>query len=423
VIADFPDKLQFLWEPARYKVVFGGRGASKSWGVARWLLIDGAQRPLRILCARETQKSLADSVHRLLSDQIAALGLESHYAIEKATIYGRNGTEFIFAGLAHNVSNIKSLEAVDRVFIEEAQTVSEESWRVLTPTVRKAGSEIIIVFNPSLDTDPTYKRFVINPPTGAVVRKIGWQDNPWFPAVLDIERRDMQRLDPAGYRNVWEGETRSAVDGAIYAGEIQAALDSKRIGNVPRDRARPVDTYWDLGFGDKTAIWFGQAVDGWYRLVDYLEDAGHTIEWYLIQLQNKGYLYGIDWVPHDAVDTIIHRNLAGGDKSRSIEMLMRQAGRNVRIAPKLFVADRINAGRTIFPQCQIDAEACADGLQALRRYQWGPLNANGVHGREPLHNPASHGSDAFQTFAVCAKQPRAPEQKRKPQPVVTSAWS
>ena len=227
--------------------------------------------------------------------------------------------------------------------------------------------------------------------------------------MLEIERLDLLARDPVSYRNVWEGETRSAVEGAVFAGKIQEAMDSHRIGHVPRDRTRPVDTYWDLGFGDKTAIWFGQAVDGWYRLVDYLEDEGRTIEWYLIQLQNKGYLYGIDWLPHDGVDTLIHKNLGGGDKSRSIEMLMREAGRNVRIAPKLYVTDRINAGRTIFPQGQFDAEKCADGLQALRRYQWGPRNPNGITGREPLHNDASHGSDAFQCFAVCAKQPRAPE--------------
>jgi phage terminase large subunit len=205
------------------------------------------------------------------------------------------------------------------------------------------------------------------------------------------------------------------VAGAVFAGEIQEAMDSQRIGNVARDRSKPVDTYWDLGFGDKTAIWFAQAVDGWYRMVDYLEDEGHTIEWDVIQLQQKGYLYGIDWLPHDAVDTIIHAKLGGGDRSRSIEMLLRGAGRNVRIAPRLRVADRINIGRTMFPQCQFDQIKCADGLQALRRYQWGPLNANNVTGREPLHNDASHGADAFQTFAVCAKQPRV-----KPKPSVST---
>ena len=147
-----------------------------------------------------------------------------------------------------------------------------------------------------------------------------------------------------------------------------------------------------------------------------------TIEQWLIKLQQKNYLYGTDWLPHDAVDTIIHRNLAGGDSARSIEMLMRGAGRRVRIAPKLHVADRINAGRTIFPQVQFDRDECQDGIQALRRYQWGEPNKHGVLGREPLHNDASHGADAFQTFAVCAKQPKTEEKKAQPPPRARSPW-
>src|SRR5205085_2502464 len=104
------------------------------------------------------------------------------------------------------------------------------------------------------DTDETYIRFVVSPPSDAKCVTLSWRDNPWFPKVLDIERLDTLRRDPIGYRNIWEGETRSAVQGAVYALEIQAAMDSvpPRIGSVPRDRTRPVDTYWDLGFGDKT---------------------------------------------------------------------------------------------------------------------------------------------------------------------------
>ena len=418
----FPGKLGFLFQKHRYKVLYGGRGGTKSWGIARALLALGADRPLRILCVRETQKSIADSVHALLKEQIQAMGLGWAYRVEKATIIGINGTQFIFSGLK-NATDIKSYEGVDICWVEEAQVVSKASFDILVPTIRKEGSEIWISFNPGLDTDEVWKRFVVNKPTGAYVCEISYLDNPWFPSVLDIERRDMERLDPAGYANVWLGQTRSSVEGAIYATELQAALDSGRICHVARDRTRPVDTYWDLGFGDKTAIFFAQAVDGWYRLVDYEENNGRTIEWWMIQLQNKGYLYGVDWLPHDAVDTIIHAKLAGGDKSRSIEMLMRAAGRNVRVAPKIHVTDRINAGRTIFPQCQFDQEACTDGLQALRRYQWGPINKQGVTGRSPLHNDASHGADAFQTFAVCAKQPRAPQEKKRPQPAQASAWA
>lgn len=407
MIAEFPDKLQFLFEPHRYKVPWGGRGGTKSWAIARALLILGAQNPLRILCTRETQKSIADSVHKLLSDQIVLLGLQDFYTIEKARIIGRGETEFIFAGLRHNVNNIKSVEACDIVWVEEAQSVSKQSWAVLIPTIRKEGSEIWVSFNPDLATDDTYKRFVLNPPPNAKVVKVGWQDNPWFPEVLRIEMEYLREKDPAAYDHIWEGNCVSALEGAIYAAEIKVAEAEGRITTVSYDRTRPVDTFWDLGFGDLTSIWFAQSLpSGQFRLIDYLEDRGKTIEHYIIQLQNRGYMYGVDWLPHDAVDTIIHAKLAGsGDRSRSIEMLMRAAGRKVRIAPKMHVMTGINAARTIFPQCWFDAEKCADGLQALRHYQWGPISLSGVEKREPLHNWASHGSDGFRTMAVTIKQP------------------
>src|SRR5262249_25021158 len=111
--------------------------------------------------------------------------------------------------------------------------------------------------------------------------------------------------------------------------------------------------------------------------VDYLEDEGRTIQEYLVRLQDLRYVYGTDWLSHDGVDTIIHRRLSAGERSMTLEMLMRQAGRTVRIVPKLFIADSINAARSVFRQCRFDRQRCADGLQALRHYQWGPLPGSG----------------------------------------------
>lgn len=140
--AEFPVKLRFLFQPARYKILYGGRGGAKSWGVARALLIQAAATPLRILCAREFQNSIVESVHHLLQAQIEATGLGSFYEIQNSVIRGGNGSEFIFAGLRNNVTKIKSFEGVDRVWVEEAQTVSKSSWDTLIPTIRKDGSEI-----------------------------------------------------------------------------------------------------------------------------------------------------------------------------------------------------------------------------------------------------------------------------------------
>lgn len=206
--ADFPEKLQFLFEPARYKILHGGRGSAKSWGAARALLILAAQRKLRILCAREFQASIQDSVHKLLSEQIPMLGLAGHYQVQQASIRARSGSEFIFSGIRSNVTKIKSMEGIDIAWVEEAEKVSEASWKVLIPTVRKPGSEIWVTFNPDLETDPTYRRFVTAPPPGAQVVAMNWQDNPWFPAELARELEYDYGIDPEAADHVWGGATR-----------------------------------------------------------------------------------------------------------------------------------------------------------------------------------------------------------------------
>jgi phage terminase large subunit len=396
--AEFPEKLEFLFEPHRYKVAYGGRGAAKSWGFARALLIQAAQRPLRVLCARELQRSIADSVHKLLSDQIRDLGLQDVYRIEQARIVGANGSEFIFAGLKHNVTSIKSLEACDIVWVEEAQSVSKASWDVLIPTIRKEGSEVWASFNPDLEQDETYRRFVITPPPGAVVCKINYPDNPWFPEVLRKEMEHCRTTDPDAYQHVWLGCCISVLEGAIYANELRAADRDGRVTRVPYDPQFPVSTYWDIGYGDRTAIWFVQSVAFEHRIIDYLDGSGQGLQYYLQLLQSRGYVYGTHWLPWDARP----KQFGSG---KSVEELMRQAGFTVEVMPRLSVADGITATRTVFPKCWFDQQKCADGLQALRHYRYGRIEATGAPTREPLHDEYSHGADAFRTFGVSSRPP------------------
>lgn len=404
VDADFPAKLGFLFEPRRYKVLYGGRGGAKSWGIARALLILGTQKPLRILCAREIQRSISESVHQLLRDQIAALGLGSLYSVFNAEIRGANGTQFLFAGLKHNVDNIKSKEGLDIVWVEEAQAVSKASWDTLIPTIRKDGSEIWISFNPLLEMDETYQRFVASPPAAAKVEKIGWQDNPWFPTVLAAERDDLKARDPDAYLNVWEGFCRQTLEGAVYANELRRAQEAGRIARVPYTPGHPVHTFWDLGWADRTAIWFAQAIGHEYRLIRYHEGSQRPIESYLQELQGFGYVYGTDHLPHDARA----RQLGTG---RSIEELMRGAGRKVRIVPNIGLEAGINAARTLFDLCWFDEEGCADGLSALRHYQYEPDPDKGTFKPKPLHNWASHGADAFRYAAVMLREDKKPVKK------------
>lgn len=412
--AEFPEKLEFLFEPKRYKIAYGGRGGAKSWGYARALLILGAQRPLRILCARETQKSIGESVHKLLEDQIAALGFSALYHVEKARIIGVNGTEITFAGLKHNIDNIKSLEAYDIVWVEEAHTVSKASWEKLIPTIRKDGSEIWVSFNPEFEDDDTYQRFVVKPPAPerAFVRKINWRDNPWFPQVLQEEMDELRAKDPDAFNHIYEGCCVNVLAGAIYESELRLADAQQRITSVPYDRTRPVDCFWDLGYGDMTAVWFAQSFNFEYRLIDYLEACGKPIHWYLTQMQSRGYIFGTDWLPWDLG---MHAKQMGSGKS--IEELMRLAGRKVRITPKMSVADGINAARSIFPQCWFDQARCAEGVRALRTYRYGEVKATGSATREPIHDDSSHGADAFRYFAIGTRPPKKEgDGKRLPVP-------
>lgn len=210
--------------PSRYKVAYGGRGSGKSWEFARRLLRIGSEKCVRVLCARELQISIRDSVHRLLSDQVHALGLSDHYEIGQKAIVGVNGTEFIFKGLRHNATEIKSTEGVDICWVEEAQAVSEDSWRVLIPTIRSPGSEIWVTFNPDQPTDPTYKRFILNTPETAIIRRVNYGDNPWFPMELEREREHTERTDPDAYANVWLGECRAYSSAQVLAGKWEIGV-------------------------------------------------------------------------------------------------------------------------------------------------------------------------------------------------------
>ncbi len=417
VKAEFPDKLAELFQPHQYKVLYGGRDGCKSWSIARALLILGTQKPMRILCARETMDSIRESVHQLLSDQIVNLGLEDFYSVLQSEVRGANGTEFVFAGLRkQTVSSIKSYEAIDICWIEEASVVSRRSLTILLPTIRKPGSEIWFSLNPDLETDAVYQDFIINPPQGAFVCKISYHDNNWLSEESKQKIATLKERDYDTFHHVYEGATRSTVEGAIYKAEIQRAETEGQIRAVPYDGMRPVDTFWDLGYADRVAIWAAQRTPFEIKVLRYFEGDHQAIDYYLREIQTWGYVLGTCYLPWD-----------GGTKQlgtgRSIEELMRAKGFKVQVNRQTNVADGINAVRTIFPQLYFDAGLCSDGLGYLRRYQWGPVTALGVARREPLHDDASHPADALRTLAMGIKEPTGPKPQQKQRPALASAWS
>lgn len=207
-----------LWKKFRYKVIWGGRGGARSWSVARTLLLMAAQQTLRVLCAREMQSSLRDSVHQLLRDQIALMGLEG-FTVTDREIRHENGSLFLFEGLRHNKTKIKSLEGIDICWVEEAERISKDSWAILIPTIRKPGSEIWVTFNPDQETDATYVRFIIKPPKDAWVQKVGWEDNPWLSDELRAEKDYDYANDPDNAEWVWGGSTRRFSEAQILRGK------------------------------------------------------------------------------------------------------------------------------------------------------------------------------------------------------------
>ena len=403
VDAEFPPALQCLWQPARYIVLYGGRGGAKSWGVARWLIIRALSEGIRVLCTREVQKSISESVKKLLSDQIQAMGLASKFEIQRDYIRAlESGAEFFFEGLKGGADKIRSYEGIDVCWVEEAHSVSEDSWRTLTPTIRKPGSQIIVTFNPQLKSDPTFMRFVTNRPSNAVVKKISWRDNPWFPEVLRVEMEDMKRDDYDSYLNVWEGFCKQILSGAVYADELRAAQAQGRIGYVPYEPSLAVNVFADLGWADKTSLWFTQQVGFEYRILKYYEDSQKKWEHYLNYMQAQGFTIDTIFLPHDAKA----KQLGTG---RSIEEITRAKNFKARIVPRLDIKDGINAVRTIFPNCFFDEKNCEAGLTALRGYRYevtGEVKENQVWSQKPLHDWASHGADAFRYFAVGSRLPK-----------------
>jgi len=395
--ARFPPKLKPLFGKFRYKIAYGGRGSGKSWSFAKALLIKGAGDPLRILCAREVQKSIKQSVHQLLSDQIVQLGLSSFYQVLETEIRGANGTQITFSGLASTTAEtLKSFEGADICWCEEAQTISKKSWNILIPTIRKPNSEIWISFNPELDSDETYTRFVLSPPPNSSVMEVNYSDNPWFPDVLEQERVHCKLTNKEDYNTIWEGKCRTAVVGAIYADEVASAIKGGRVCNVPYDPLLKVHTIWDLGWNDSMAIILCQKVRSELRVIDYIEDDHKTLDWYVATIKENKFNWGYDFLPHDG-------RTKDFKTGKSAEELLRAFGRRVKITPQIGIENGIKAARIAFPQTCFDKDKSSRLVECLKRYKRS-VNAQTNEPGAPVHDEFSHGADVWRYLAVVADQ-------------------
>jgi phage terminase large subunit len=407
--AEFPPWASRLDGAHRYLVLHGGRGSAKSWTVARKLLQWASERPLRVLCAREVQESIRDSVHALLADQARAMGLR--FDVLRDELRHANGSRFVFAGLAqHTVESIKSFEGIDLCWIEEAQSVSKRSWDVLTPTIRKPGSRIVITFNPFLETDETFQRFVVTPPSDSLVMEINYRDNPWFPAVLEQERLDCLKRDPGDYANIWDGKPLRASKSAIYEAEVDALYAEGRARNVPHDPLLVVDTVWDLGWNDSMTIGLFQRAGSELRCINYIESSRKTLDWYVRELEKMPYRWGTDFIPHDGAT----RDFKTG---KSTEQLLRGMGRTVEVLAAMGVEEGIRAARALFPRVYIDTanhlgkpvnrqseyRGPARLLECLKRYKR-KVDVRTGEATAPLHDEYSHGADMWRYAGQCVER-------------------
>lgn len=208
-----------LLEPYRYKSLYGGRGGGKSINFADALLILALQKRCRVLCGREFQNSIKDSVLYLLRDRIEELNFEPFFTVNLTEIISDTGSRFFFKGLRRNIKSIRSMAAITHCWIEEAQSTSAESWRDLVPTIREEGSEIWLSWNPYLKSDPIYQEFIVKGRENAYVREVNWRDNPHFPSTLEAERQEMLRGDYELYQHIWEGQPLERTDAQVLAGK------------------------------------------------------------------------------------------------------------------------------------------------------------------------------------------------------------
>jgi phage terminase large subunit len=396
LVIDLPTKARdTLLPPSRFKVLYGGRDGAKSWSIARMLLARGRAKPERILCTREVQKSIADSVHQLLVDQIAVLGMQDFYDVKEKYITGKNGTQIAFHGLSgQTVTSLKSFEGTTICWVEEAQVITKRSWGILEPTIRAVGSEIWVSFNPEMDTDFIYKEFVLNAPPGAIVTKINWDDNPWRSVVLDARREQMRAQDPDEYAHVYGGATRPAVEGAIYYKEVTALKGSGRLCNVPYDPMLKVHVVTDLGFNDYMSLLLVQRLASEIRVIRYIEDRMRYIPSYSQELRELKLNYGKLYLPHDGKA----KHVTGS----SAEEQFRALGWDVEIVPDIGLEQGIRKTREVFPRLYVDKGNASELVNRLGRYRR-RVNTEG-QASTPVHDDESHGADGMRYLSIVADQ-------------------
>jgi phage terminase large subunit len=398
-----------LLQPARYKGAWGGRGSGKSHFFAERLIEDSLCFPgetgegLRGVCIREVQKDLAQSSKALLEAKLKAFGLGERqgFKVFRDVIQTPGDGLLIFKGMQdYTAESIKSLEGFDRAWWEEAQAASQRSLDLLRPTIRKPASELWFSWNPNRKVDPVDQMFRGEQiPTGALVVKANWRDNPWFTAELEQERQDCLRMQPDQYEHIWEGGYITVASGAYFAKHLTACKAEGRITALARDPLMQLRAYWDIGGtgarADACVIWVCQFIGDQVNVLDHYETVGQPLSAHIEWLRGKGYESAQCILPHDG---------AQHDKVNNVtyESALRAAGFAVRVIPNMgagAATNRVEAVRRAFPAIRFNEATTQAGREALGWYHEKRDEARGV-GLGPNHDWSSHSADAFGLMAV-----------------------
>ena len=411
-----------LLAPSRYKGAHGGRGSGKSHFFAEKLIEDCVVEPgdsgagMRAVCIREVQKDLAQSSKLLIETKLASLrlGEAQGFKIFRDVIETPKDGIMIFKGMNdYTADSIKSLEGFKRAWWEEAQTATMHSLNLLRPTIRAQESELWFSWNPRRKTDPVDIMLRgEEKPSGSVVVRANWRDNPWLTQELIQERLDCLRMQPDQYDHIWEGGYVSVIEGAYFAKQIATARQEGRIGRVAADPLMTKRMFVDIGGtgarADAFALWGAQFIGKELRILDYYEAVGQPLGAHLGWMRENGYTPATSqiWLPHDGETHDRVYNV-------SYESALREAGYQVTVVPnqgKGAAKARIEAGRRLFPSMWFNEEKTSAGIDALGWYHEKKDENRGI-GLGPEHDWASHGSDAFGLMCVAYEAPNQIKQK------------
>jgi phage terminase large subunit len=420
-----------LLEPARDKGAWGGRGSGKSHFFAGLMIEDCLAEPgqsgegLRGVCIREVQKDLAQSSKLLIESKLSELGLgeADGFKAYRDVIRTPGDGLLIFKGMQdYTAESIKSLEGFKRSWWEEAQSATKHSIKLLRPTMRAPGSQMWWSWNARRKTDPVDIMLRgVEKPTGAIVVKANWRDNPWFSAELEQERLDTLRMSPDDYNHVWEGDYVTVVDGAYFAKQLRDAEAEKRISNVSKDPLMSIRAFWDIGGtgakADACAIWIAQFIGREIRVLDYYEASGQPLATHVQWMRDNGWSKALCVLPHDG---------ATNDKvyDVSYDSALRDAGFETEVVPnqgKGAAKMRIESARRLFPSIWFNASTTEAGREALGWYHEKKSSDDRNIGLGPEHDWSSHGADAFGLMCVAYEEPQKKRTNRR-ENVGTGSW-